>query len=1723
MNKLTKRVLSLALAVLMLLPLVSIPTFATTDTNGVQDFESFTAGQTLTTSNGFSVVSPINKVIEENGNKFLRLPIACQDTANVRTAPTNRGSWFIINHAAFSASEKTSIKVDLRINGIGGAIPNIGLWLRKVSYTNASGAVASIDYFRLFDVNLVSGALIFKNGTATLTGATGLTTTGWNNVEVLFNPADGSFAVYINNVLYATCVLSVTGTNFTVAANQLMYCVCSSNNTANYTAVATLDDTYSNANYMDADNFKVAVAADKTGVVADFDGFAAGNTLTASNGFVAVVPINKVLVESGNKFLRLPIACQDTTDPRVTPTNRGQVFQFKHAAFSTTEKTSITVDLRRNGLGGTNPVIGLWLKSVGYTNASGTAATQNWYRLVDFNLLTGEAAFIGGVKGTKTGAAGLVADAWNAVEVVFNPANGSYNIYINDVLYANCTAPVAGTNFTVAANQLMLAVCSSNNANVYTATASLNASYSNANYMDADNLAIGRAIREPILDEGFENCTVGSTLATSDGFARVIPFSKVLEENGNKFLRLPMASTQAGSDANIKVTPTNRGNWMTFKHGAFSTTENTLLSMDLRINGVSDSNQPNIGVWINKFSYTDTNGASASKSYVRLFDVNLLTGELMTRDVNGTTTGAKGLILGEWNSVEVVFDPKTGAFDIYINDALYKQCTAIVEGTNFVVGANQLMFCVCSSNNYKNYTAASSLDSTYSNCNYMDGDNFKILETNRKVTGKIYYSETFNSYTPGASVALGTTPHATATYERDPNNANNVVVKVPFGPVKNDAEILMRMSGTVPMEHKPTHATSPQIGYFEVTRNAETNAVEVAGWTVTEEAGGTYAISDGTTTFTGLKLTTKDDYYGYWGADGAIDCNWRLPTPVIAYNKEASVVLSVDYYFSEDAYGSILAQIYGYMTDSTSKNYLDLFYINPATGSVAPKGGSTYSGVLEKGKWNNVMLELDLVSGVGKIYANGEYLGDGTYVTNLTIKEANVMVAKMNRKFANYRLYDGYFMVDNVKLMTSSQTVTVDSDRLMYVEVDGRRIYSNTFNLPEGSTYKAVYFKDEDYAGLLTTETKSSVRLATAAGLRFATRVDTSVLDRLYTYLDKGDLEDVTLGTLIAPADYVNGELTVSAMEQAGKRYLCVDSTRDKYFEFDLDADTVHFVGSIVNLYENNIDRDFSARGYARVTLKSGQELLLYSSVAHSADVKDIATRVAADTAYVATLSAAQKEILDTFVAGKQPPLTEEVAHLRKLDGLNVLAFGDSLFHGDAVGYSEQWIARLARRHSWNLTNLGRNGWTLAYAPDVSTRASIYNNLMNNADFKYGTTASTYFNYGNAQSLSAADVDLILLEGGTNDFGSNIPIGTIDSTDCGTLMGATNLIVEKLLKDYPNATVVFVTSWHLSGYKTINGASVAFLDYTANSMKQLYQAHYASNPRVAIVDAGNPAVTGVNMEDASFRATYSIASGDKCHLNVEGMKIMESVMPKILADTLFVCSAVDGMSTSHSYDANRKCTECDYVDPASVKEEGITRVVCVGDSITAGGYWKNNLQGNLDSSYEVLGFGVSGSTGFAAGFDSLATPKAYVNQPACAESLRTNADIVVIMLGTNDTKGYNYNRIKADGGAQYKKDMIALIEGYQAMGADPQIFLGLPPTIFREWTENGINDEALQELLIDLIKEIAAETDAIVVDVHTATADASAHFSDGVHPSDDTGRGLIAKAFADAILANANS
>ena len=92
------------------------------------------------------------------------------------------------------------------------------------------------------------------------------------------------------------------------------------------------------------------------------------------------------------------------------------------------------------------------------------------------------------------------------------------------------------------------------------------------------------------------------------------------------------------------------------------------------------------------------------------------------------------------------------------------------------------------------------------------------------------------------------------------------------------------------------------------------------------------------------------------------------------------------------------------------------------------------------------------------------------------------------------------------------------------------------------------------------------------------------------------------------------------------------------------------------------------------------------------------------------------------------------------------------------------------------------------------------------------------------------------------------------------------------------------------------------------------------------------------------------------------------------------------------------------------KKEGVKRIITIGDSITEGvcssdektKSYPSQLMDMLkdESKFEVLNLGVSGRTMMKHG------DYPYWNEQAYQDALNSEADIVIMMLGTNDSKIY---------------------------------------------------------------------------------------------------------------------
>jgi len=210
-------------------------------------------------------------------------------------------------------------------------------------------------------------------------------------------------------------------------------------------------------------------------------------------------------------------------------------------------------------------------------------------------------------------------------------------------------------------------------------------------------------------------------------------------------------------------------------------------------------------------------------------------------------------------------------------------------------------------------------------------------------------------------------------------------------------------------------------------------------------------------------------------------------------------------------------------------------------------------------------------------------------------------------------------------------------------------------------------------------------------------------------------------------------------------------------------------------------------------------------------------------------------------------------------------------------------------------------------------------------------------------------------------------------------------------------------------------------------------------------------------------------------------------------------------------------------------QPGAIRVACIGNSITDGycvdmrtayGY-PAQLQKKLGKDYWVKNFGVSARTMLNKG------DFPYMNEMAWQDALAFKPDVVVIKLGTNDSKPENWQY-----GSEFRQDLEQMIttlrpdlaqpakkKSKKAKAAvaepKPRILLCTPIPAFKStW---NISDAVITNEIIPIQQEVAKKYGLQVVDLHTLFAnDGDKMVDDGIHP-DAKGADRLAEIVFEAI------
>lgn len=184
------------------------------------------------------------------------------------------------------------------------------------------------------------------------------------------------------------------------------------------------------------------------------------------------------------------------------------------------------------------------------------------------------------------------------------------------------------------------------------------------------------------------------------------------------------------------------------------------------------------------------------------------------------------------------------------------------------------------------------------------------------------------------------------------------------------------------------------------------------------------------------------------------------------------------------------------------------------------------------------------------------------------------------------------------------------------------------------------------------------------------------------------------------------------------------------------------------------------------------------------------------------------------------------------------------------------------------------------------------------------------------------------------------------------------------------------------------------------------------------------------------------------------------------------------------------------------------KIACVGNSITQGpgqthaDSYPMQLQTLLGDKYLVQNFGVSGRTLLKNG------DFPYWNEPEMERVKDFQPDILLVKLGTNDSKPQNWQYKD-----EFKQDYLDLIKEFKGSLSETGriiILIPVPVTEDNFGIRESVMVEEMRPILVDIIEESGSE----MIDLYTPLQGRGDLLPDGVHPTKD-GLGIMAKTVYD--------
>ena len=234
-----------------------------------------------------------------------------------------------------------------------------------------------------------------------------------------------------------------------------------------------------------------------------------------------------------------------------------------------------------------------------------------------------------------------------------------------------------------------------------------------------------------------------------------------------------------------------------------------------------------------------------------------------------------------------------------------------------------------------------------------------------------------------------------------------------------------------------------------------------------------------------------------------------------------------------------------------------------------------------------------------------------------------------------------------------------------------------------------------------------------------------------------------------------------------------------------------------------------------------------------------------------ATISASLNESVNKWIHS-----TVTDAKYTSLSDLTVNVIGDDYLQGGVLNDSLVWTALMSRKYDWTYASYAKAGSLVSSYNDIDAQPITV---------RY-------------RSMSNNNPDIVIVNGGYNDYLNSVPLGDLNTTatDTDTFKGALNSMFKNMRRKYPNAMFVYTG---LYNFPQAAGNDKTYLDYAAAAEEVC-----AANG-VYFFKAYDPAVSGIDMSSEAFRAEYCVTTDNVCNLNLAGMKLVMGKYEAFLAES----------------------------------------------------------------------------------------------------------------------------------------------------------------------------------------------------------------------------------------------